>query len=249
MLTFLIAILLTMPSGQISKQERSMLKGLPWSRYEVEKVSELLNGESYYSSEASEKEFKQKSPSYGIVHLATHAIIDDESPSYSKLIFSDGGDKSEDGVLYSYELYNLKLNAGLVVLSSCRTGGGKLFNGEGVFSIARAFMYAGISSIIMSLWNIDDRSTAEIMIDFYERLANGENKTNALRNAKLNYLSNSDQLTANPVYWAGLVSVGDQKRIEIQHNSKIIIYILIAALLLASSLILIRSKSNKRTIG
>jgi len=220
---------ITKYSASSSRSERSILTTLPWSRYEVNEISNYISGDSYLGENASEFVFKQEAGTHGIIHIATHAFTDDEYPSYSRLVFNNGGGPAEDGILYAYEIYNLKLNSDLAVLSSCNTGTGKFVKGEGTFSLARAFIYAGVPSVVMSLWNIDDRSTAEIVVGFYKRLEQGETKTDALRNAKLEYLKKSDQLTANPVYWAGLIPIGDQSSINVKKPVRYYYLVIITA--------------------
>jgi len=218
-------------SGQVSGTDRSTVTNLPWSRFEVSSIADNVGGSAYYEEAANELAFKKEAGKYGIIHIATHAFTDDESPSYSRLLFNNGGGNDEDGVLYAYEIYSLRLNSELAVLSSCNTGMGKLIKGEGIFSLARAFMYAGVPSVIMSLWDVDDRSTAEIVVGFYKRLVNGESKADALRNVKLDYLRNSDQLTANPVYWAGLVSIGDQLPVKMEPRDHSYLLAIVTAVL------------------
>lgn len=98
----------------------------------------------------------------------------------------------------------------MVVLSGCNTGSGKLQKGEGVMSLARAFLYAGCPSIIMTLWNVEDASSASIMVEFYRNIKNGFSKDEALRRAKSKYISEADPMKAHPYYWLGYVSIGKQ---------------------------------------
>lgn len=231
-----------LPSGKVSGQDRSTLSNLPWSHFEVNSISDNVNGDAYYDESANESVFKAEAGKHGIIHIATHAFTNDESPLYSRLLFNSSGNSGDDGILYAYEIYNLKLNSELAVLSSCNTGMGRLVKGEGIFSLARAFMYAGVPSVVMSLWDIDDRSTAEIVVGFYKRLANGETKADALRNVKLDYLKNSDQLTANPVYWAGLVSIGDQAPVKFEEKGNSVIKGVIVVMLILGIYSVVRAK-------
>ena len=102
----------------------------------------------------------------------------------------------------------MNLNCDLVTLSACNTGSGKYFEGEGIFSLGRAFLMAGSKSVLTSLWEVSDQSTSVIMASFYRYLKKGNNKPEALRRAKLAYLKNADALTAHPYYWAGFVYMG-----------------------------------------
>ena len=162
--------------------------------------------------EATEMSVTRAMTDYGMIHFATHAIIDNNRPEYSKLVLV--GDSSSDGYLHSYELYNLRLNTELITLSACNTGFGKLQKGEGVMSLSRAFAYAGSPNLVMSLWPVNDESTAQLMGYFYQNLKDGMRKDEALRQAKLSYLENADDVTGHPYYWAGFVFTGDPEPIE-----------------------------------
>lgn len=145
---------------------RGSLIKLQWAENEVSGISDIIAGNTYYNKNATEETFKKQAPKAGIIHLATHAIVDDENPMYSKLALAPDTTTQEDGFLNTYELYNMQLDANMVVLSACNTGYGKLIRGEGIMSLARGFIYAGCPSIVMSLWPVDDQSTSTIMKDF-----------------------------------------------------------------------------------
>lgn len=184
------------------------LPDLYHSEKEVENTVQVMNGRSFVRETATETAFKNEAYDCSVIHLAMHAITDDVSPLRSKLLFSTAKDSINDGVLYSYEVYNMKIPASLVALSGCNTGVGKLENGEGVMSLARSFFFAGTSSILMSLWPSSDNATATIMNSFYQELANGVSKDDALRQAKLDYLNSSDELSADPFLWSSFVLIG-----------------------------------------
>jgi len=182
---------------------------LKWSKKEIETISELFPFSSIHLyKDATERKFKEMAPKARIIHLATHAIINDANPMTSKLAFSTVRDSKEDGFLNTYELYRMKLSAELVVLSACNTGYGKIIKGEGIMSMARGFKYSGCNSLIVSLWPLDDRSTSNIIREFYLGLIRGKTKDSALRDAKLKYLENANSIQADPLFWAGLVSIG-----------------------------------------
>ena len=131
------------------------------------------------------------------------------------------------------EIYSLPLAAQLVVLSACQTGTGTTQQGEGVMSLARAFQYQGTPSVIASLWNVDDKSTSNIMTQFYQNLRTGKSKTEALRLAKLQHLENASAKEAHPFYWSPFILVGEG---EALNTSSIFDYwwllVLVAVLLL-----------------
>ena len=117
-----------------------------------------------------------------------HTWLRDEQPLYARLVFQQTEDSLHDNYLDASELYNMQLKARLAVLSACQTGMGELVRGEGIMSLSRAFAYAGCPSLVMSLWNANDQSTAGIMLDFYKELKQGCTIDGALRQAKLNVL-------------------------------------------------------------
>lgn len=211
-------------AGSTSEQEvaaspRTSLVTLNFAEREIRDISQFVSGRCFFLNDANENNFKKYSPKSKIIHLATHAIVNNEIPMYSKLVLSRDNSDSEDGILNAYELFNTKLDAELVILSACNTGVGKLIRGEGIMSLARSFMYAGCSNVMMSLWPVYDKPTAQIIKDFYSNLSDDIGKGQALRNAKLNFLAQADERTANPYYWAGLILIGDDQPIRLGQNN------------------------------
>jgi CHAT domain-containing protein len=183
---------------------------LPGAGAEVEGVTDIISGDQYIGASATKEIFKQNAEKYDILHLAMHTILNDTLPLYSKMVFSPDNIGNTDRTLSTAEIYNLKLKADMVVLSGCNTGSGKLQKGEGVMSMARAFLYAGCPSIIMTLWNIEDVSSSTMMIEFYRNIKNGFSKDEALRRAKISYLAQADPMKSHPYFWLGYVSIGKQ---------------------------------------
>ncbi len=180
------------------------LGALPASRHEALKVGGqvLLNGEA--TKEAFLKTYAQ----YGILHLATHARADDRDPSESFIAFFPG---SFSYKLYTNELYNLALDhTRLVVLSACETGSGLLQGGEGIMSLARAFIYAGCPSVITTLWSAHDESSAYLSEHLHTYLHRGVAIDEALQRTKLDYVrSELGQPFNHPYYWANFVLIGE----------------------------------------
>lgn len=147
---------------------------------------------------------------YGIVHFATHALVDLDRPDLSGVVLSlvDAEGRPTDGFLRVNDIYALRLSAGLVVLSACETARGRPTGSEGVFSLARAFFYAGTPRVIASLWAVDDRATALLMQEFYRALwVEHRTVSGALRQAQERLRSQAR--FREPYYWAGFVLQGD----------------------------------------
>lgn len=195
---------------------REGLQPLPGAKEEVKLMEQYLFGEFHNGLTASEENFKKHASDYGIIHLAMHGVLDNKNPILSSLVFSEDSSAVEDNFLRAYEIAQLDLNADLVVLSACETGYGKFQQGEGVMSLAHSFSYAGASSILMSLWQVNDFSTSKIMKNFYTNIAKGWTKEKALRQAKLDYLEQTPQsIGSHPAFWAAFVQTGDVEALEL----------------------------------
>ena len=144
---------------------------IPGTARELKAIASVMKGSKnrfLIGNKATEHQFKMHSPGYDIIHLAIHGTADTTNSINSRLIFNSSLDTVEDGSLFTHELFNLELkNLRLAVLSACETGIGKEYKGEGVLSMARGFAYAGCPSIVMSLWPVNYRFTANLMTDFY----------------------------------------------------------------------------------
>jgi hypothetical protein len=150
---------------------------------------------------------------FRIIHFATHGIFNDERPELSGLVLSrvDEQGRRRDGFLRTEDVYNLRLNADLVVLSACRTGLGHNVNGEGILGITRGFMYAGSRSIVASLWKVSDEATAELMGHFYRAMFRKRLPPSAaLRDAKEQMWR--QERWRPPYYWAAFVMQGEGTR-------------------------------------
>ncbi|MBI4467771.1 MAG: CHAT domain-containing protein [Acidobacteria bacterium] len=186
---------------------------LRFAKEEVKGIAALYprgTAKLYVGGAATETSFKrERLTDFDFIHFATHAVIDEEFPALSGIVLSlstEGED--EDGVLTMNEIFNLELHADLVTLSACQTGLGKLVRGEGMVGLTRAFMYAGAPSVLVSLWNVRDSSTAELMKSFYRHLRTGKSKADALREAKRDMIRSGRPLHRFPYFWAPFVLVG-----------------------------------------
>ena len=155
---------------------------------------------------------------FRFVHFATHGWLDPDQPKYYGLLLSPATAGGDMGVLSLDHVFALQLQSELVVLSACQSGLGEQLRGEGLVGLTRGFLYAGARSLIVSLWPINDRSTAEFMEIFYKELAQGRTIPAALRQAKLRFITSEIPARRDPYHWAPFVLVGDPGRILIELN-------------------------------
>ncbi len=193
-----------------SNAERKGFASLPYAKDEIKGISEFFKSQVFTDYNANKKSFIKQLGDNSIMHLAMHAEMNNENPMSSKLIFSESSYGSNDGMMMASDIYNMNINSRLIVLSACNTGDGKLRNGEGVMSLARAFLYAGCPSVVMTLWSVEDKAGSDLMISFYNYLSKGYSKDKALQLAKIDYIHNSSASKSHPYYWAAYVPIGDQ---------------------------------------
>ena len=197
---------------------------------EVTRIAEKMQGKAVTGTAATKANFKEQQGDYSILHLATHGRLDEINPMNNSLLFADT-EPGADAELSVLEIYGLELNAGLAVLSACNTGSGKYEKGDGVMSLSRAFNYAGVSSTLVSLWQVPDRETSQIMTAFYDYLREGKAKDIALQLAKQDYLkSTTDETLKHPYYWAGFVISGDVSPVTSTSYAWVWLVILLAIL-------------------
>ena len=202
------------------EQLRNTNEHLEGTANEIRQISRFIGGQFHFDTTATEYQFKALVNQFGLIHLAMHGAADFENSNFNYLKFSDlTPDSLEDNLLHHYEIANMDLQAQLVVLSACETGTGKYEEGEGVFSLARSFMYAGVPSVVMSLWKVSDASTSQLMPYFYENLGNGQPKSGALRQAKLRFLNEANLEHRHPFYWSAFVLMGDDQELKRERSN------------------------------
>jgi CHAT domain-containing protein/Tfp pilus assembly protein PilF len=189
------------------------LKPLFGSEAEVLNIDSIISTRGYKTSVHLKKDANEeivKSPelaNYKYLHFATHGVVDEEKPELSKIYLTPVHD--EDGDLYSGEIYNLNIKADLVTLSACETGLGMVSKGEGIIGLTRALLYAGSNNVLVSLWSVSDRSTAQLMITFYKNLLDVQHKTNyaaAIKFSKLELIKGGQ--FSHPYFWAPFILIG-----------------------------------------
>jgi CHAT domain-containing protein len=196
------------------------MEGLPLARLngtrteadQISKLAKASGGQAdvWLDLDANEDNLGARDISkYRIIHVATHGLLNAERPQFTGVVLSLVGNKTHDGFVRTDEVFNLHLGSPLVMLSACETGLGKEKRGEGVMGLTRAFMYAGAPTVGVSLWSVADKSTADLMTDFYKRLLTSEGTTSssALRGAQLAMISGKKY--SAPFFWAPFVLVGD----------------------------------------
>ncbi|MEO1434205.1 MAG: CHAT domain-containing tetratricopeptide repeat protein [Bacteroidota bacterium] len=188
---------------------------LAFSEQELDQIDAQFNLKRLLRAEAQKTTFLEKAADYDLLHLSTHAAVGDSSKQSTWIAFFPEGEQQTERLSLN-ELYSLKLDAELVVLSACETGRGKLESGEGVMSLARGFAYAGCSSILTTLWPVNHQSTVNITNGFYQEIGAGQTKDQAIRTAKLAYLADDriDELGKHPHFWAPYVLIGASNALQ-----------------------------------
>jgi CHAT domain-containing protein/Tfp pilus assembly protein PilF len=178
---------------------------LPGTEKEANKIAPILNTQPLIGKQATKSAVLQKISTAKIIHLATHGLLygfGERIPGAIALAPDTPG--VNEGLLKTTEIINLNLNADLVVLSACDTGGGEI-TGDGVVGLSRSLLTAGAESVIVSLWAVDDSSTSDLMVEFYRQLQQNPDKAKALRQAMLSTMKKYP----HPIHWAAFTLIGN----------------------------------------
>lgn len=202
----------TIKRATLARRDEKLVP-LPEAEAEVKALGQLYGARSkvFINAEAREDRWKTEAANAGILHIATHGILNNAAPMYSHLALATN-DEKEDGLLEAWELLQMNLKADLAVLSACETARGRIGAGEGVIGLSWALFVAGVPSTVVSQWKVESSSTRDLMLGFHRSLkeTNGKPsapKAEALRQAVLPLLKKP--ATNHPFYWAGFVLVGD----------------------------------------
>ncbi len=196
------------PDDALLALRSDTLKALPASGDEALRIAKAYKGKSILGQEATKSVFEQQAADYRILHLSTHGVADDRVGDYAWLGFAIPGAQDQFEKLYVRDIYNLSLNADLVVLSACQAGIGKLQRGEGIISLSRAFAYAGAKGIVTTLWSVNDEKTKDFMLAFYGHLRKMP-AAEALWQTRRDFLDKRTGEALHPYFWAGFIGVGD----------------------------------------
>ena len=186
---------------------------LPDSETEVAQTAEAYGASSrvYLGADASEARWKAEAPRFGVLHLATHGVLDNANPLYSHLTLAPPGPgEGEDGVLEAWELMNMQLRAELVVLSGCDTARGRVAPGEGIVGLMWAVLVAGAPATLVSQWAVESASATRVMVAFHQEWRGGQrgvSKARALQLAAVRVLKTAG--SEHPFYWAAFILSGD----------------------------------------
>lgn len=176
---------------------------------EIKSILKYFGGKYFQADQASISNFNANLRSGAVLHLAMHAELDTTMAGSSSLVFTPNNSNPANYRLYNYEIGQMNINSPLVVLSACNTGNGKLYTGEGVMSLSRSFILAGVPAVVETLWPVEDIAGSKIMGSFYKYLADGKPRNIAMRLAKLEYIETTSPSFVNPRYWATYTLMGD----------------------------------------
>jgi CHAT domain-containing protein/Tfp pilus assembly protein PilF len=185
-----------------------LLAPLPHAEKEVAALAAIYGKDRstvLIGEKAKEGVVKAEANKYRILHFATHGVLDDKNPMYSKLMLTSEDGSKEDGMLEAWEIMRMDLKADMAVLAACETARGKVSAGEGVIGMSWAMFVAGVPTTIVSQWKVDSKSTSSLMIDFHKNIRNKQSKAEALRNAALKLMKSG---STHPYFWAGFVVIG-----------------------------------------
>ena len=221
-----------MVEENISQARSIRLFPLEFSREEINNIDGIIaNNVILLSEDATEGNFKLNAPLCNVVHISSHSFLLKDQPL---ILFSPQNDELEDGFLELGEIVQLNLNSDMVVLSSCRSGLGRIDEAEGIIGLQKAFFEAGSKSVLVTLWDVSDKYTTYLMQDFYELLSEGNSKPDALRKAKLSFI---EKHSPNPYYWSAFVLSGNPSSINLSTASSFNLYIILIIVLLIISVI------------
>lgn len=214
---------------------------LPYSEMEASGIRDMYSRARICTREnANKKVFFKEAPRQDIIHLATHAYIDDNFDAFSGLVLATTEDTTDDGMLMGYEIADYRLKCDLITLSACETGRGEIIAGEGVMGLPRIFLRSGAKSVLMTLWKVEDRFSSMLMPVFYDLLINKKlSKSLALNKSKQLVMTKNDINSQihyqHPLFWASFMLYGDPGR----KTGHIFLKIFILCLITLASLIII----------
>ena len=219
------------------------------SESEVRIGEEIFSGDVLTGSKASKNAFFNKVEDYKIVHISTHAGLSSGSNNDNWMAFYSKPN-NEKSHLVTPELLQLNLSADLVILNACETANGEFYEGEGVLSLSRGFIYAGANNVVTNLWQVNHETNSKLLSSFYSHLQNNNSPSLALQQSKINYLTDerTDAFGGHPYFWAAPVLIGNNNSVDLEHlesSSFLIYYILGGVILLFSTFIFFKKRRSR----
>jgi CHAT domain-containing protein len=188
------------------------LRILDQSKEEIRMIANEFRTKQLEDHKASEERLRHSFSTNRIVHISTHGVLNQEKPMESRILLHPS---RTDGSVYLFEILSFKVESPLIFLNACNTAAGEQQAGEGIMSMARGFQFAGASSLITTLWPVDDRAASRIASLFYRNVRRGMDRREALQSAKNTYLDKSPLNLSSPNYWASWVLFGDTEKMAI----------------------------------
>ncbi len=209
---------------------------LKYSADEISQISNIISADKILTgSSATETNFKENAQLSKIIHLSTHSFLYNKQPV---IFFSNTYDPDDDGFLEAGEIVRMKLNSDLVVLSSCNSGLGEVNKFEGILGMSKAFFEAGAKSVVVSLWDVNDKYTAKFMELFYKELSKGYDKSQALRYAKINFIK---EYSPNPYFWSAFVLTGNISKVQLAAKTNSYSFLIWIGIIILTSIIFVFS--------
>ena len=218
------------------------------SESEVKIGKEILDGDVLCGSEASKNAFFKKIEDYKIVHISTHAGINPGSNNDNWMAFYSEPNK-EKSHLITPELLQSNLSADLVILNACETANGEFYEGEGILSLCRGFIYAGVNSVVTNLWQVNHETNSKLLSRFYKHLQNNNTPSTALQLAKINYLKDeqTDAFGGHPYFWAAPILIGNNNSLslEFSESSSFLVYYISVGVILLTLFIFFKKRRRR----
>ena len=224
----------------------SGLSELPFSQRNLASIKTMFEGDYFLKGEATKNAFLKCNSNYSVIQVSSHSIANSIHPDLSGIYFSPVN--AQNDMLTYKEIYDLKFQPQLAILTSCETSMGKNIKEEGILNLSRAFLNEGAEAVISTLWKTDDKATSDLLTLFYRFLGENASTTTALRKAKIVFLQtakSSDE--ANPYYWSGIVLTGKDSYLKLKDQGiNSVWYYLFGAAFFISVVLFIRSKTKVR---
>ena len=205
------------------------LASLPNAIQELKASNSIFKGDLFTEELCTSKQFADNAPDANIIHIANHVLLNNSNSFLSSIVFAEN---NQEQLFNALDVKALNLNAQLAILSSCNSGVGENFNGNGLRSIGQSFFEAGCQSVIVNLWEAGDKSSKKIISGFMNYLNEGMKKSEALRKAKLDFLDQASAAEKHPKFWANIILIGNDDSISFKNGVSNWIYFAVGGIIL-----------------